>query len=92
MSDTSHTPTGDDELELVEVETEDVGEDGNVVVDDVVTVVDSHGNIIATDETIAELTADGNIVVDETFSVADEDGGLHVIDEVVTVLETEDGE
>jgi len=35
---------------VIEVETEDVDEDGNVVVDDLVAVVDADGNVLATDE------------------------------------------
>jgi len=88
MSETDgDTANGDDEFDLVEVETEDVDVDGNIVVDDVITVVGSGGNIVATDETIAVLTADGAVVIGETFSVVGDDGELHVVDENATVLE-----
>ena len=88
MSETNDTPTGDAEFDLVEVETEGVDERGNIVVDDVVAVVGGHGNIVATDETIAVLTVDGDVVIDETVSVVGDDGELHAIGEDVTVLET----
>jgi len=92
MSETNNTPTGEGEIDVVEIETEHVDEDGNVVVDDVVAVLDSDGNIVATDETIAELTADGDVVIDEKFSVVGEDGELHAVEEVVTVLGDTDEE
>ena len=87
MSETNDTSTGKDEFDLVEPEAEDVDEDGNIVVDDVITVVGSGGNIVATDETIAVLTADGDVVIGETFSVVGDDGELHVVEEDATVLE-----
>ena len=92
MSETNNTSAGEGEIDVVEIETEHVDEDGNVVVDDVVAVLDSDGNVVATDETIAELTADGEVVIDETFSVVGEDGELHAVEEVVTVLDVADEE
>ena len=88
MSETNDTSTGGDEFDLVEVETQDVDEDGNIAGDDVVVVVGSGGNIVATDETITVLTADGDVVIGETFSVVGDDGELHAIEKDVTVLET----
>ena len=90
MSETNGTSTGEGKFDLVEVVAEDVDEDGNVVVDDLITVVGSGGNIVATDETIAVLTADGNVVIGETFSVVGDDGELHVVEEDATVLEISD--
>jgi hypothetical protein len=58
------------------------------VVDDVVAVVGGDGSIIATDETVVEVTAGGDIVIDETISAVGGDGELHIIEEDVTLLET----
>jgi hypothetical protein len=90
MSETKDPPAGEDILDLVEVETEEVDEDGNIVVDDLVAAVDGDGNIVATDETIAVVTVGGDIVVDETFSVVGDDGELHAAMDDVTVLEADD--
>ena len=85
MSETN-TPIGED-LDLVEMETAGVDEAGNLSVDDLVVVVGSGGNVVATDETIEVLTADGDVVIGETISVVGDDGELHIIEEDVTVLE-----
>jgi hypothetical protein len=90
MSETNDSPGGEETLDLVEVETEDVDEDGNIVVDDLVVAVDGDGNIVATDETVAVVTVDGDIVVDETFSVVGDDGELHAAMEDVTILGADD--
>jgi hypothetical protein len=92
MSETGNaTPTeGDGDLEMVEVVTSGVDEDGNVVVDDVIAMVDEGGHIVATDETIAIETPEGDVVVDETFSVAGEDGELRPVEEDLTVVEADD--
>ena len=50
-SKTNNPQAGVQELDLVEIESEDVDEYGNVVVDDIVALVDNEGNIIAIDET-----------------------------------------
>jgi len=92
MSASSDTPTDDDEFDLVEIESEHVDEEGNVVIDDVVAVMDSEGHLIATDETITEMTAEGDLVIDESFSVVGEDGELHEISDDVTVLVADDEE
>jgi hypothetical protein len=78
---------GKDEPEVIEVVTESVDEDGDVIVDDLVAEVDSDGHVMATDETTLIRTAEGDVVVDETFSVAGEDGTLHAVAEDVTVVE-----
>jgi hypothetical protein len=90
MSETNDTPAGEDALDLVEIETEGVDEEGNIVLDDMVAAVDGDGRIVATDETIAVVTVGGDIVVDETLSVVGDDGELHAVDEGVTVLEADD--
>ncbi|MGO8871708.1 MAG: hypothetical protein ACLQPH_09970 [Acidimicrobiales bacterium] len=91
MSETSETPAGEDELELVEIEAEGVDENGNLVEDDLVVAVDRDGSIVAADETIMVVTPDGDAVIDETISVAGDDGELHAIEEDVSILEA-DGE
>ena len=88
MSETKDPTTGADDFDLVEVEIDDVDEEGNIVVDDMVALLDSTGSIIVTDETITRVTADGDVVVDETVSVVGYDGELHAIEEDVTVLTT----
>ena len=88
VSETNDTTTGADEFDLVEVEIDDVDEEGNIVVDDVVTMLDSAGNIVVTDEIVTKVTADGDVVVDETVSVVGYDGELHAIEEDVTVIKS----
>src|SRR5665647_1449085 len=62
-SKTNNPQAGVQELDLVEIETEDVDEYGNVVVDDIVALVDDEGNIIAIDETITALTPNDEVIV-----------------------------
>lgn len=88
MSETSDKPT--DDLELVEVETEGVDDEGNAVVDDLVVAVDKDGKVVASDETIAVVTEGGDVVIDETLSVRGDDGNLHAVEEDITVLEAGD--
>ena len=90
MSDSDDTPGDDDTIELVEIGTEEVDEDGNVVLDDLVAALDSDGNIVATTETVIVVTPDGDVVSDETVSVAGDDGELHVIEENVEIAEADD--
>ncbi len=77
----------DSELEGVEVITMIVGEDGTVVIDDLVSQVDKAGHVVATDEELEIDKPDGTVIIDETFSIADEDGELRTIDEETTVTE-----
>src|ERR1035437_5456343 len=86
-SKTNNPKAGVQELDLVEIETEDVDEYGNVVVDDIVALVDDEGNIIAIDETITALTPNDEVIVNETVSLVGDDGELHATVEDVTVLE-----
>ncbi|HEY1280540.1 MAG TPA: hypothetical protein VGF22_12770 [Acidimicrobiales bacterium] len=82
MSDEETGPRDDtEELDLVETVTATVGDDGTVVVDDLVAVVDGEGAVLATDETIAVQAPDGRVVVDEVVSVADGRGSLVAVDE-----------
>ncbi len=83
-------PAKDDSLEIVEVETEGVDEEGNLVIDDLVAAVDSEGKILATDETVAVIMPEGDAVVDEKLSVLEEDGKLHAVEEDISVLEAND--
>ncbi len=91
MSESSDKSTSDD-LEVVEVETEGVDDEGNAVVDDLVVVVDKDGKIVASDETIAVVTDDGDVVIDETISIMGDDGELRAVEEDITVLEADDDE
>ena len=86
-SKTNNPQAGVQELDLVEIETEDVDEYGNVVVDDIVALVDNEGNIIAIDETVTALTPNDEVIVNETVSLVGDDGELHATVEDVTVLE-----
>ena len=71
MSETNETPAGEDALELVEVETEVVDDEGNVVVDDLVAAVD--GDVVV-DETIAVRGDDGRLhAVEEDVTVVEAD-------------------
>ena len=90
MSDDNQKPTGEDSLEVVEVETQGVDDEGNLVIDDLVVAVDREGKIVATDETVAVITSEGDAVVDEKLSVAGEDGKLHTIEEDISVLEDDE--
>jgi hypothetical protein len=85
--ETNPTDAASDDIEVVEIVTGGVDEQGDVIVDDLVAAVDADGNVIATDETIAVETADGDVLIDETISVLGEDGELHPIEEDVAVVE-----
>ena len=86
-SKTNNPQAGVQELDLVEIETEDVDEYGNVVVEDIVALVDGEGNIIAIDEAVTALTPNDEVIVNETISLVGDDGELHATVEDVTVLE-----
>ncbi|MGO8871870.1 MAG: hypothetical protein ACLQPH_10825 [Acidimicrobiales bacterium] len=90
MSEDNQRPTGDDSLEMVEVEGEGVDEEGNLIIEDVVAAVDSDGKIVATDETVAVVTAEGDVIVDETLSVLGEDGELHAVEEDRSFMEADE--
>ena len=53
-------------------------------------MVDSDGNVLATDEIITVEAPDGTIVVDEVIAVAGDDGELHAVEEDVVVIDSED--
>jgi membrane-bound ClpP family serine protease len=74
---------------VVEVDTEEVDADDNLVVDELLVAVDSDGTIVATDETIAVITPEGNTVVDEKLSVMGDDGELHTVEEDISLMEDE---
>jgi hypothetical protein len=86
----SEAPEPQDDIEVVEVVTNAVGDDGSIVVDDLKAVVDADGNVIATEETIAVEGPDGTVVVDEVISVAGADGELVAVEEDVAILEGEE--
>jgi len=90
MSENNHRPAGEETLGLVEVEAEGVDEEGNLVIGDLVAEVDGDGKIVATDETIAVVTAEGDVTVDETLSVVGDDGELHAVEEDRTLMEADD--
>ncbi|HWT82675.1 MAG TPA: hypothetical protein VN648_28170 [Candidatus Methylomirabilis sp.] len=90
MIATNDTPADDDSLETVEVKTEGVDEEGNLVIDDLVVAADREGKILATDETVAVITPEGDVVVDEKLSVLGEDGKLHDVEEDIAVMEVND--
>ena len=71
--------SGGSSLGVVEVETETIDADGNLVVDDILVAVDDDGTVVATDETIAVITPAGDTVIDETLSVLGDDGELHAV-------------
>ena len=83
-------PAGDGSLEVLEVETEDVDEEGNLVIDDLVVAVDGDGKIVATDERVAVITPEGDAVVDETISVVGDDSELHTVEEDIAIVDAED--
>jgi hypothetical protein len=90
MSGDNQRPSGDDSLEVVEVETEGVDDEGNLVIDDLVVAVDSEGTIVASDETVAVITSEGDAVVDEKLSVVGEDGKLHAVEEGISVIDADE--
>ncbi len=90
MSETNERPADEGPVDMVEVETEGLDKEGNLVIDDVVAAVDSNDKIVATDETIAVVTAEGTIIVDETLSVVGDDGELHAVEEDISLLEADD--
>ena len=77
-------------FEVVEVETEDIDADGNLVVDDLVVAVDSDGMIVATDETVAVITPEGDTIIDEKLSAMGDDGELHTVEEDIAVTEVDE--
>jgi hypothetical protein len=85
------TNDGSEEIDVVEIVTEEVTEDGTLVVDDLVAVVDGDGNVLATDETVLIADAEGDVVVDETIAVTNADGELEVVEEDVLVVEGDEG-
>ncbi len=90
MSETNERSADEGPVDMVEVETEGLDKEGNLVIDDVVAAVDSNDKIVATDETIAVVTAEGTIIVDETLSVVGDDGELHAVEEDISLLEADD--
>ena len=90
MSEDTQRPNDDDSLQVVEVETEGVDDEGNIVIDDLVVAVDGEGKIVATDETIAVITPEGDTVVDEKLSVVGDDGKLHAVEEDISDVEVEE--
>ena len=90
MSETNERSADEGLVDMVEVETEGLDKEGNLVIDDVVAAVDSNDKIVATDETIAVVTAEGTIIVDETLSVVGDDGELHAVEEDISLLEADD--
>jgi hypothetical protein len=90
MSDANGTPANEESLEVVEIETAGVDEDGDLVIDDLVVAVDGEGNIVATDETVVVISAEGDAVVDERLSVLGKDGELHPVEEDIAILESDD--
>ena len=85
MSEEPAAQDESDELSVVETVTTAVGDDGTLIVDDLVAVVDDEGAVMATDETIAVETPDGTVVVDEVVSVADDDGNLVPVAEEASI-------
>jgi hypothetical protein len=81
---------GQDSLGVVEIETEDVDADGNIVVDDLVVAVGGDGKILATDETIAVITPKGDAVIDEKLSAIGDDGELHTVEEDISITEVDE--
>jgi hypothetical protein len=81
---------GGGSLGVVEVETEEIDDDGNLVVDDILVAVDDDGTVVATDETIAVITPAGDTVIDEKLSVLGDDGELHTVAEDVSIAEDDE--
>jgi hypothetical protein len=90
MNEKDESSAGEDSLHGVEVESEGVDEEGNLVIGDLVAEVDSVGSIVAADETIAVVTEEGDVIVDETLSVVGDDGELHAIVADRTIIEADD--
>jgi hypothetical protein len=86
---TDEAPESDNDdvggLEVVDEVTAEVGDDGTLVVDEVVTAVDRDGVVVAADETMTITTPDGTVLVDEVVSVANEDGRLVRVAEEVEI-------
>ena len=91
MSDEPTERDDADEVAVIETVTTTVGDDGTVLVDDLVAVVDPEGAVVATDEMIAVEMADGLVVGDEVVSVADEKGNLVPVAEEAEINVPSDG-
>jgi hypothetical protein len=78
--------------EVVEAVTDGVTDDGIEVFEDLVTVSDADGNLLAVDDTVGAVDEEGNAIIDETLAVADENGDLQVVSETVDIIEASDDE
>ena len=86
MSESGNEPRETAEpLDVIEVVTATVEDDGTVVVDDVAAAVAADGTVVAADETIVVEGPDGTVVVEEVVLVDDGDGNLVPVAEATEI-------
>lgn len=78
-----------DDIEVVEVFSEEVTEDGSVVADDIVAAVDADTGEAVIDEVVAVTEPDGSGFVEETITAVDADGNVEVLADEVEIFEAE---
>lgn len=74
-------------FDVVETRTEAIADDGTVIEDDLIELVDADGNVVATDETTVMVEPDGTTVIDEVISVVDDSGELVEVDGATVIIE-----
>lgn len=79
----------EDEFEVVEETVTEITEDGDIVTDDTVAVVDIDTGEAVIDEVVAMAGADGSGFVEETVTVVDADGEATVIADVIEEFEAD---
>jgi hypothetical protein len=71
------------DLTVVEAEGSTEGENGEIVSEDVVAILDAEGHVVAVDDVVTVVEPDGSMAFDETVSVVDDDGELVTVEEIV---------
>ena len=64
-----------DDVEVIEIVTEDVDHEGNTIVDDAIFVVDGAGRVVAQHESITFESPDGDVM----RSTLGDDGQMHIV-------------
>jgi predicted RNA-binding protein len=65
MSEDGDANNADGEVESFEIETVSTDTNGNLVIDDVVSVTDQEGHVVARDEIIVVMDGSGDAVIDQ---------------------------
>ena len=85
MTQQDETP----EYDVVEGGATAITEDGTVVSEDVIAILDEEGNPALVDDLVTIEAPDGSAAFDEVISIADEEGNLVPVDETVGVMDAD---